>query len=61
MAWWIPIITRNTTTDPISYNATNGALVLSFKLLRDPGPEEGDIVFSGSELEEYAELVWLQV
>ncbi|KAK0724871.1 hypothetical protein B0H67DRAFT_569018, partial [Lasiosphaeris hirsuta] len=33
-------ITRDTTTDPISYHVTSGALVLSFRLLflRDPGP-----------------------
>ncbi|KAK0726952.1 hypothetical protein B0T26DRAFT_692376, partial [Lasiosphaeria miniovina] len=56
-------ITRNTTTNPTSYNVTSGALVLSFRLLflRDPGPGEGDFVFSVQELEEYAEDVWAQV
>ncbi|KAK1752435.1 hypothetical protein QBC47DRAFT_388479 [Echria macrotheca] len=55
-------ITRNTTTNPISYNVT-GALVLSFRLLflRDPGPGEGDFVFGVPELENYAERVWFQV
>ncbi|KAK3384512.1 hypothetical protein B0T24DRAFT_544694 [Lasiosphaeria ovina] len=56
-------ITQNATTNPISYNVTRGALVLSFRLLflRDPGPDEGDLVFSVQELEEYAEAVWAQV
>jgi len=56
-------ITQNATTNPISYNVTRGALVLSFRLLflRDPGPGEGDIVLSVQELEEYAEDVWAQV
>lgn len=56
-------ITQNATTNPISYNVTRGALVLSFRLLflRDPGPGEGDLVFSVQELEEYAETVWLYV
>ncbi|KAK3346007.1 hypothetical protein B0T25DRAFT_462085 [Lasiosphaeria hispida] len=56
-------ITQDTTTDPISYHATSGALVLSFRLLflRDPGPGEGDLAFSVQELEEYAEDVWAQV
>ncbi|KAK0730613.1 hypothetical protein B0H67DRAFT_562309, partial [Lasiosphaeris hirsuta] len=50
-------ITRDTTTDPISYHVTSGALVLSFRLLflRDPGPGEGDLAFGVQELEEYAE------
>jgi hypothetical protein len=53
-------ITQNTTTDPISYNVTSGALVLSFRLLflRDAGPGEGDFVFGVQELEEYAENAW---
>ncbi|KAK3346078.1 hypothetical protein B0T25DRAFT_461592, partial [Lasiosphaeria hispida] len=56
-------ITRDTTTDPISYHATSGALVLSFRLLflRDPGHGEGDLTFGVQELEEYAEDVWAQV
>jgi len=53
-------ITRNTTTNPASYNVSRGALVLGFKLLflRDAGPEEGDFVISVEELQEYAERVW---
>ena len=56
-------ITRNTTTDPISYNVTSGALVLSFTLLflRNPGPGEADFVIGVPELEDYAELVWALV
>ncbi|KAK3356704.1 hypothetical protein B0T25DRAFT_589228 [Lasiosphaeria hispida] len=56
-------ITQDTTTDPISYHVTSGALVLSFRLffLRDPGPGEGDLAFGVQELEEYAEDVWAQV
>jgi hypothetical protein len=56
-------ITQNTTTDPISYNVTSGALVLSFRLLslRDPGPGKGDFVIGVQELEEYAEDVWVEV
>jgi len=56
-------ITQNATTNPISYNVTRGALVLSFRLLflRDPGPSEGDLVFGVQELEKYAEDVWAQV
>lgn len=56
-------ITRNTTTNPISYNVTSGALVLSFNLLflRNPGPGEGDFVISVQELQEYAERVWEEV
>jgi hypothetical protein len=52
-------ITRNATSPP-SYNVARGALVLSFKLLflRDPGPGEGDIVFTIPDLEHYAEGVW---
>ncbi|KAK5654445.1 hypothetical protein OQA88_7356 [Cercophora sp. LCS_1] len=56
-------ITQNITTNPTSYNVTSGALVLSFRLLflRDPGPGEGDFVFSVQELEEYARGVWAEV
>ncbi|KAK4145805.1 uncharacterized protein C8A04DRAFT_35377 [Dichotomopilus funicola] len=53
-------ITKDLTTDPVSYNVTSGALVLGFRLLflRDPGPGEGDFVLSVQELEGYAEDVW---
>ncbi|KAI1374439.1 hypothetical protein F4677DRAFT_461477 [Hypoxylon crocopeplum] len=55
-------ITRNTTTNPVSYNVTSGAMVLEFSLLflRNPGPLEGDVVISVQFLQEYAELVWSQ-
>ena len=56
-------IAQNTTTNPISYNVTRGALVLSFRLLflRNPGPGEGDFVFSVQDLELYAARVWRAV
>lgn len=53
-------ITQDTTTDPVLYNVTRGALVLGFSLLflRDPGPGEGDFVLSVQELDDYARSVW---
>ncbi|KAL7619898.1 hypothetical protein AAE478_010445 [Parahypoxylon ruwenzoriense] len=56
-------ITQNTTTNPISYNVAGGGLILSFQLLflRDPGPQEGDVVISIPDLEEYATKVWRYV
>ncbi|KAK4031605.1 hypothetical protein C8A01DRAFT_51368 [Parachaetomium inaequale] len=53
-------IIQDTTTNPVSYNVTRGALVLGFRLLflRDPGPGEGDFVLSVQELENYAKGVW---
>ncbi|KAK0730137.1 hypothetical protein B0H67DRAFT_474310 [Lasiosphaeris hirsuta] len=56
-------ITQNATTNPISYNVTRGALVPSFRLLflRDPGPGEGNLVFSVQALEEYAENIWIEL
>ncbi|KAK3378999.1 hypothetical protein B0T24DRAFT_694330 [Lasiosphaeria ovina] len=56
-------ITQNATTNPISYNVTRGALILSFRLLflRDPGPAEGDLVFGVQELQQYAERIWAEV
>ncbi|KAL7629199.1 hypothetical protein AAE478_000719 [Parahypoxylon ruwenzoriense] len=55
-------ITKNP-TNPVSYNVARGSLVLSFRLLflRNPGPGEGDIVFSIPDLEWYAERVWAEV
>ncbi|XXH00950.1 Ceramide glucosyltransferase [Hypoxylon texense] len=55
-------ITRNTTTDPVSYDATGGALELEFSplFLRNPGPLEGDVVVSVQALQEYARRVWSQ-
>ncbi|KAF3770571.1 hypothetical protein M406DRAFT_247864 [Cryphonectria parasitica EP155] len=52
-------ITRNVGTPP-SYHVARGALILSFRLLflRDPGPDEGDIVLGVPELQIYAARVW---
>jgi hypothetical protein len=49
-------ITRDETTNRVSYNVTRGALVLGFQLLllRDPGPQERDIVLSIQDLPLYA-------
>ncbi|KAK4150968.1 hypothetical protein C8A00DRAFT_45726 [Chaetomidium leptoderma] len=54
------ITITQTATGPPVYNVTRGALVLSFKrlFLRDPGPGEGDFVFSVSDLQAYANRVW---
>ncbi|KAK3371312.1 hypothetical protein B0T24DRAFT_650314 [Lasiosphaeria ovina] len=56
-------ITRDETTNPVSYNVTRGALVLGFRLLflRDPGPQEGDFVLSIQDLQLYAENVWAEL
>ena len=56
-------ITRDETTNPTSYNVTGGGLVLGFRLLflRDPGPQEGDFIFSIQDLLRYAEEVWAEV
>ncbi|KAK0656744.1 hypothetical protein B0T16DRAFT_317884 [Cercophora newfieldiana] len=56
-------ITRDETTNPVSYNVTRGALVLGFRLLflRDPGLQERDIVLSIQDLQRYAEDVWAVV
>ncbi|KAK4038169.1 hypothetical protein C8A01DRAFT_48163 [Parachaetomium inaequale] len=56
-------ITRDPTTNPVSYNVTSGALVFGFRLLflRDPGPGEGDFVMSVPELEDYAKYIWTQL
>ncbi|KAK0655478.1 hypothetical protein B0T16DRAFT_341660 [Cercophora newfieldiana] len=53
-------ITRDETTNPVSYNVTRGPLVLGFRLLylRDPGPQERDFVFSIQDLQLYAGRVW---
>ena len=56
-------ITRDETTNPVSYNVTRGALVLGFRLLflRDPSPQEGDFVLSIQNLQLYAEKVWAEL
>lgn len=54
-------LTRDLTTDPVSYNVASDTLLLEFRLLflRDPRPEEGgDIVFTVSDLERFAERAW---
>jgi hypothetical protein len=55
-------ITRDETTNPVSYNVTRGALVLGFRLLflRDPGPQEGDFILNFQDLPLYAENVWAE-
>ncbi|KAK3363866.1 hypothetical protein B0T25DRAFT_528633 [Lasiosphaeria hispida] len=53
-------ITRDEMTDPESYHVTGGTLVLKFHLLflRDPGPQEGDIVIGIPALQLFASQVW---
>lgn len=54
-------LTRDLTTDPVSYNVASDTLLLEFRLLflRNPRPEEGgDIVFTVSDLERFAERAW---
>jgi hypothetical protein len=61
--WQSVTITRDETTNSVSYNVTRGLLVLIFRLLflRDPGPQEGDFIFSIEDLLRYAEDVWDEV
>jgi hypothetical protein len=57
-------ITRYTTTNPASYHVTSGALVLSFRLLflPDPqNPQERDITISVPRLKIFAGNVWRSV
>ncbi|KAI0457006.1 hypothetical protein F5B21DRAFT_465191 [Xylaria acuta] len=56
-------ILQNAATNPVSYHVTRGALLLSFRLLflRNPGPQEGDIIIGLPELEHYAEKVWRHI
>ncbi|KAH0491495.1 hypothetical protein TgHK011_002924 [Trichoderma gracile] len=53
------------TRDPATglYQVVRGDLVLSFRLLflRDPGPQEGDIIIPTEDLQDYAQLVWAVV
>ncbi|KAI9163568.1 hypothetical protein HJFPF1_05185 [Paramyrothecium foliicola] len=46
--------------NPVSYNITGGALVLPFRLLflRDPSPQEGDLVVGIPKLRVFAERVF---
>ena len=59
----IIIITRNTTTDPVSYDVDRTALELKFRLLflRDPVEGEEDITIGIDDLKKYAEDVWSEV
>jgi hypothetical protein len=52
-------ITRDTSSDPPSFNVAKGALVLDFRLLflRAPDLEEGDFVIGVEDLREYAAKV----
>lgn len=54
-------ITRDATNE--LYHVTRSALVLSFRLLflRDPGPQERDIIISIAELQDYARDVFVEV
>jgi hypothetical protein len=59
-------ITYDNTGDPgntASYTVNGGALLLEFRFLflRDPGPGEGNIVFSIPELQSYAVKVWAEL
>ncbi|KAK3359904.1 hypothetical protein B0T25DRAFT_534171 [Lasiosphaeria hispida] len=54
-------IARDETTNPVSYNVTRGALILGFRLLCDPGPQEGDFVLSIQNLQLYTEKVWAEL
>ncbi|KAL7807256.1 hypothetical protein V8C26DRAFT_415244 [Trichoderma gracile] len=52
------------TRDPAAgFQVARGDLVLSFRLLflRDPGPQEGDIIITAEDLQHYAWLVWTAV
>ncbi|RYP37368.1 hypothetical protein DL768_010882 [Monosporascus sp. mg162] len=53
-------ISRNEATDPVSYDVSRRALVLRFELLflRNPGPQEEDIIIGIPELQHYAMMVW---
>ena len=52
-------ITKNAAS-PVSYHVTRGDLVLPFHLLflRDPSPQESDVIISIQDLEGFAEYVW---
>ncbi|KAK2600166.1 hypothetical protein QQS21_005111 [Conoideocrella luteorostrata] len=53
-------IIRDNTTNPPSYNVVRNDLVLSFRLLflRDPGPNEHDIIIDVNSLIDYADMAW---
>ncbi|KAK2590464.1 hypothetical protein QQS21_011851 [Conoideocrella luteorostrata] len=53
-------ITRDTTTNPPSFNVVRNDLVLNFRLLflRDPGPGEHDVIIDVNLLRTYARMTW---
>lgn len=57
------LITRDTTTNLVSYNAAGGELDLSFRLLflREAGAGEEDILLDIPALQDYADRVWFKV
>ncbi|KAH6630472.1 hypothetical protein B0J18DRAFT_102462 [Chaetomium sp. MPI-SDFR-AT-0129] len=56
-------ITKDTRSSPPQYQVNSTDLVLSFRLLflREPGPQEGDIVVTTAELQLCAAQVWYDV
>ncbi|KAK4235226.1 hypothetical protein C8A03DRAFT_36929 [Achaetomium macrosporum] len=56
-------ISRDGTTDPVSYHVTGAPLVYDFRLLflRDPGPGQGDITVGVKDLQMWASKVWSAV
>ncbi|KAK4141890.1 uncharacterized protein C8A04DRAFT_38796 [Dichotomopilus funicola] len=53
-------ITKDTSSNPATYQVNSTDLVLPFRLLflREPGPQEGDIVVTTAELQRCAAKVW---
>ncbi|KAH6634601.1 hypothetical protein B0J18DRAFT_442409 [Chaetomium sp. MPI-SDFR-AT-0129] len=53
-------ITRDETTDPVSYNVAGGPLVLEFRLLflRDPSLEDRDVVINIEDLKDFGMWAW---
>ncbi len=52
-------IVQDTTTDPASYQVTRGDIVLPLNLLflRDPTPQESNVIITVAELEEIADAI----
>ena len=57
------IITRDDTTDPVSYSVTRGPLVLGLSqlFLRAPTPQEADITIRIQALQQYAARIWRRI
>ncbi|KAK4143324.1 uncharacterized protein C8A04DRAFT_37519 [Dichotomopilus funicola] len=53
-------ITRDETTDPVSYDVAGGPLVLEFRLLflRDPSLEDRDVVINIEDLQDFGMWAW---